>query len=95
MVEDSTVEIYHLARLMIVLPCSIQVIPFLMKLGSVLSSTFSRETQSGTSQKGKAIFRPRQGFHKAEKADEVCVAQGTDPGPMSRYYRETEGFSLH
>lgn len=66
-----------------------------MKLGSVLSSTFSIEKQSGTSQKGKAIFRPLQGFHKAKKADEVCVAQGTDPGPMSRYYRDTEDFSLH
>lgn len=96
MVEDSTVEIHHLARLMTVLPCSILVRPFLMKPALVLSPTFSRETQSGFFfQRGNAIFRPLQGCHKAEKADEVCVAQGTDSGPTSRYYRETEGFSLH
>lgn len=46
MVEDSTVEIHHLARLMTVLPCSILVRPFLMKPALVLSPTFSRETQS-------------------------------------------------
>lgn len=96
MVETlETVEIHHLARLMIVLPCSILVRPFLMKLDSALSPTFSRETQNGTFQRGNAIFRPLQSCHKAEKADEVCMGHRTDPGPMSRYYRETEGFSLH
>lgn len=66
-----------------------------MKLGSVLSSTYFSGTKSGTFQRGDAIFRLLQGYHKAGEADEVCAVQGTEPGPTGEDYRETERFSLH
>lgn len=60
--------------MMTVLPYSMLVRQFLMKLGSVLSPPYFNGTQSGTFQRGDAIFRLLQGYHKTQEADEVCVA---------------------